>query len=34
MVGIYKLMANVLANRLKKVMGNVVSKAQNVFMEG
>ena len=31
---LYKLIAKVLANRLKKEMGNVVNKAQNTFMEG
>ena len=31
---LYKLVAKVLANRLKKEMGNVVNKAQNAFMEG
>lgn len=29
--GLYKLLAKVLANRLKKVMGNVVSSSQNAF---
>ena len=32
--GLYKLLAKVLANRLKKVVGKVVSSAQNVFVEG
>ena len=32
--GLYKLLAKVLANRLKKVMGKVVSLAQNAFVEG
>ncbi|RVW78982.1 Exonuclease 1 [Vitis vinifera] len=32
--GLYKLLAKVLANRLKKVMGKVVSSAQNAFVEG
>ena len=31
---LYKLIAKVLANRLKKVMGKVVSKVQNAFVEG
>ena len=31
---LYKLIAKVLANRLKKVMGSVVNKAQNAFVEG
>ena len=31
---LYKLIAKVLANRLKKVVGKVVSKAQNAFVEG
>ena len=30
----YKLLAKVLANRLKKVMGKIVSQSQNAFMEG
>ncbi|RVW77589.1 hypothetical protein CK203_043023 [Vitis vinifera] len=35
LVGIlYKLLAKVLANRLKKVMGKIVSKSQNTFVEG
>ena len=32
--GLYKLLAKVLVNRLKKVVGNVVSSAQNAFVEG
>ena len=32
--GIYKLLAEVLANRLKKVINRVVSPAQNAFVEG
>ena len=32
--GIYKLLAKVLANRLKKVINRVVSPAQNAFVEG
>ena len=32
--GLYKWLAKVLANRLKMVVGKVVSKAQNAFMEG
>ena len=31
---LYKLIAKVLANRLKKVMRSVVNKAQNIFVEG
>ena len=31
---LYKLVAKVLANRLKKVMDRVVNKAQNAFVEG
>ena len=31
---LYKVLAKVLANRLKKVVGQVVSKAQNAFVEG
>ena len=30
--GLYKLLAKVLANRLKKVVGKVVSTAQNAFV--
>ena len=32
--GLYKLLAKVLANRLKKVVGKVVSSSQNAFVEG
>ena len=32
--GLYKLLAKVLANRLKKVVGKVVSSTQNAFIEG
>ena len=32
--GLYKLLAKVLANRLKKVVGNVVSTSQNAFVRG
>ena len=31
---LYKLIAKVLANRLKKVMNRLVNKAQNAFVEG
>ena len=31
---LYKLLAKVLANRLKKVVGKVVSSVQNAFVEG
>ena len=31
---LYKLLAKVLANRLKKVVGKVVSSSQNTFVEG
>ena len=34
MGGLYKLLAKVLANRLKKVVGKVVSSYQNAFVEG
>ncbi|RVW89870.1 putative ribonuclease H protein [Vitis vinifera] len=32
--GLYKLLAKVLANRIKKVVGKVVSSAQNALVEG
>ncbi|RVW72225.1 Retrovirus-related Pol polyprotein from transposon RE2 [Vitis vinifera] len=32
--GLYKLLTKVLANRLKKVVGKMVSKLQNAFVEG
>ena len=32
--GLYKLLAKVLANRLKKVVGKVVSSTQNAFVKG
>ena len=31
---LYKLLTKVLANRLKKVMGKIVSKSQNAFVDG
>ena len=31
---LYKILAKVLANRLKKVKGKVISKAQNAFVDG
>ena len=31
---LYKILAKVLANRLKKMMGELVSDSQNSFMEG
>ena len=31
---LYKLLAKVLANRFKNVMGKVISEPQNVFVEG
>ena len=31
---LYKLIAKALANRLKKIMGRLVNKAQNAFVEG
>ena len=34
MGGLYKILAKVLANRLKKVVSKVVSSAQNAFVEG
>ena len=30
---LYKLLAKVLANRLKKVMGKVITESQNAFVE-
>ena len=32
--GLYKLLAKVLANRLKKVIGKVISPDQNAFIKG
>ena len=32
--GLYKILAKVLTNRLKRVIGKVVSSSQNAFMEG
>lgn len=31
---LYKLLAKVLANRLKRVVGKVVSNSQNAFVRG
>ena len=31
---LYKLLANVLANRLKKVLCKVITESQNAFLEG
>ena len=31
---LYKLLAKVLANRIKRVIGNVISPAKRVFVEG
>ena len=30
----YKLLAKVLANRLKRVMGKLINKAEHIFVEG
>ena len=32
--GLYKILAKVLANKLKRVVGQVVSEAQNAFVKG
>ena len=34
MGSLYKLLAKMLANRLKKVMSKLVNKAQNTFVKG
>ena len=34
MGSLYKLLAKVLANKLKKVMGKVILESQNAFVEG
>ena len=34
MGGFYELVAKMLANRLKKVVGKMISKFQNAFVEG
>ena len=34
MGNLYKLLAKVLANKLKKVMGKVILESQNAFVEG
>ena len=35
LVGVlYKILSNVLANRIKRVMDKVISKSQNAFVEG
>ena len=34
MEGLYKLLAKVLANRLKKMVGKAVSSSQNAFVKG
>ena len=31
---LYKLLAKVLANKIKKIMGKVISESQNAFVEG
>ena len=32
--GIYKILAKVLANKMKKVIGNVISETQSMFVRG
>ena len=34
MGSLYKLLAKVLANRIKKVMGKVILESENAFVEG
>ena len=32
--GLYKILTKVLANRIKRVMGLIISQSQNAFIEG
>ena len=34
MGGLYKILTKALANRIKRVMGKIISQSQSVFVEG